>query len=94
MFSGEIEKFNKRFETIERMLVILTGKVLDNHLSTMEGINEVLRTFAGQSDAYQQSVKMFGCCAEAFAQVREACECLRDELSEASGVLVESTYND
>ena len=91
-FGDEIEKFTKRFETLERMLVVLTEKVLDNHLATMKGINAVMKTFVSQSDAYQQSVKMFDVCARAFQQVREACECLREDLSEASGTLVEHTY--
>ena len=92
--TGEIEKFNKKFETLEQMIIVLTRKVVDSHLDNMEGINAVLKTFAAQSDGYQQSMKMFDICAKAFKQVREACECLREELSEASGTLIESTYND
>ena len=83
LFSGEIQNFNNRIDAIEKMI-----------LKTHEGIHEILKTFAKQSDAYQEAMKMFGCCAKAFEQVREACECLREELSEASGTLVESTYND
>ena len=29
MFTDEIEKFNERFEAIEKMIVVLTGKVMD-----------------------------------------------------------------
>jgi len=94
MFTDEIEKFNERFEAIEKMIVVLTGKVMETHLDTMSGINAVLKTFVSQSDAYEQSMKMFDICAKAFKQVRDACECLREELSEASGTLVEQSYID
>ena len=94
MFTYKIEKFNKRFEAIEQMIVVLTSKVMDTHLDTMSGINAVLKTFASQSDAYAQSMSMFEVCAKAFKQVKDACETLREELSEATGTIVDSTYND
>ena len=95
MFSAEIEKFNNRFEAIEEMLAILTDKVKNNQEDLMEGINAVLKTFAvQQTTAYERSMSMLECCHRAFKQVRDACETLREELSEASGTLIQSTYND
>ena len=94
MFLDEIAGFNKRFDRIEEMLVTIVDKILDTQMDVMKGINEVLKTFTSQTEAYTQNVAMFDACAKGFRQVRDACECLRDELSEASGTIIESTYND
>ena len=41
-----------------------------------------------------QSEKMFKACHEAFVQVRDACHCLREELSEATGQIVNESWLD
>jgi len=94
MFLDEIAGFNKRFDRIEEMLVTIVDKILDTQMDVMKGINEVLKTFTSQTEAYTQNLAMFDACAKGFRQVRDACECLRDELAEASGTIIESTYND
>lgn len=94
MFTEEITKFQKRFDRLEEMLIIITDKILDGHMDTMKGVNAILKTFASQSEAYKESAKMFDACAKGFRQVRDACECLREELSEAAGTLVQQSYCD
>ena len=94
MFTEEITKFQNRFDRLEQMLVMITDKILDTHMDTMKGVNAILETFSSQSQAYQQSSKMFEACAKGFRQVRDACECLREELSEAAGTLVQQSYLD
>ncbi len=57
--------------------------------------------FLGDLDQKMQRVKnvetstmaLGRACHEAFKQAKEAAECLRDELGEASGTLVEATWN-
>ena len=94
MFLEEIAGFNKRFDRLEEMLVTIVDKILDTQMDVMKGINEVLKTFSSQTEAYTQNLAMFDACAKGFRQVRDACECLRDELSEASGTLVQQSWND
>ena len=94
MFTSEINSFHERFDKLETMLVLVTDKVLNSHMDTMKGVNKILETFGIQSEAYKQNAKMFEACAKGFRQVRDACECLREELSEAAGTLVQQSYDD
>ena len=47
-----------------------------------------------ETDHFKKSEKMFKACHIAFVQVRDACHCLREELSEAAGTIVSESWND
>ena len=94
MFATELASFHERFDKLETMLVLITDKVLNSHMDLMQGVNQILKTFSAQSEAYKQNAKMFDACAKGFRQVRDACECLRDELSTAAGTLIQQSYDD
>ena len=47
-----------------------------------------------ETDQFKKSEKMFKACHIAFVQVRDACHCLREELSEAAGTMVTESWLD
>ena len=82
MFFDEIiEKFNERFDRLEKILTVLTTKV--------EKIEEALVDTVA---VHSKTCDMFEACAKGFRQVRDACHCLREELGEAKGTIVEETW--
>ena len=83
MFSGEIRRFEKLLKTLQRSVDRATEKIdkLETKVDTLVG-------------KFGEHDKKFKACADGFYQVKQACECLREELSEASGTLIEATYND
>ena len=92
MFTTEINEFTSRLDHLESLLAEINEKVLNSHLDLSRGINEILKTFQSQS-VYQQN-KMFEACAKGFVQVRDACECLREELSAATGNMIDQSFRD
>ena len=87
MFTTEIKQFTSRLDNLESLIGELSEKVLNCHLDLSRGINEILRTF-------KQNSSMFETCAKAFVQMRDACECLRDDLSAATGNMVDQSFRD
>ena len=65
---------------------------------SLDSIEAILKTLAAKVESLERKIgkneKQFEACARGFFQVREACTTLREELSEASGTLIQSTYND
>ena len=94
MFATEIQSFVQRFDRLESLILEVTDKVLNSHVDAIRGINAILKTFNDQSDAYKQNIKMFDACAKGFRQVRDACECLREELSSVAGTMIDQSFTD
>ena len=83
LFLAEIEKFTNLLKVLQESVDTLLSKVesLDTRLGAVE-------------KAVNVTHKKFEACADGFYQIREACMCLREELSEASGTIVQSTWAD
>ena len=72
-----------------------TIRRFEKRLEIMQScLDALLDKLDKMEDRQELSDQKFAACAVGFRQVKEACECLREELSEASGTLVESAYND
>ena len=52
----------------------------------------IMKKAQKDTDQFKQSEKMFKACHTAFVQVREACTCLREELGEATGQIIQDTW--
>lgn len=63
---------------------------IDTALSKIDDVSDHMYKL---EHTVQNTDKKFKACAEGFYQIREACTTLREELSEASGTLIEATYN-
>ena len=83
LLSGEIRRFETLLKVIQRSVDRATDKI--DNLETK--VDKLVKKFSEHDHKFEA-------CAKGFYQVKEACECLREELSEASGTLIEATYND
>lgn len=69
--------------------------VLQNSVDKVLGMIHDLSTRMGNLEInVKKSQKKFEACAVGFYQIRDACTLLREELSEATGTLIDATYND
>ncbi len=90
MFTVQITKFEKTLFELGRQITKLQAHV--------EGIDAKLGSvlkflFEGRKERLK-SWKQFEACAKGFRQTRDACECLRQELSDAAGTMIENSWND
>lgn len=90
MFTVQITKFEKTLFELGRQITKLQAHV--------EGIDAKLGSvlkflFEGREERLK-SWKQFEACAKGFRQTRDACECLRQELSDAAGTMIENSWND
>ena len=74
---------------ILRMLKILQSSV-DTALFKIDDVSDRIHKLEHKLG---NTEKKFEACADGFYQIREACTTLREELAEASGTLIEATYN-
>ena len=65
--------------------------ILGNVVLSLKEISGVIRHNA---EWQKKSWKQFEACSKGFQQVREACECLRNELSEAAGTMVDRSWEE
>ncbi len=79
-----LELNNKTIELM-RSEIALMKKNQDVFLHIMKKAQE-------DTDQFKQSEKMFKACHTAFVQVREACTCLREELGEATGSMIQDSW--
>ena len=88
MFTPQIVKFENSLESLSRKVQEL-GRALLTVNGKLDVIAGVLRTNA---EWQKKSWSQFEACAKGFVQVRDACECLRDELSSAAGTLISQSW--
>ena len=81
-----LEKTNEKIDELQ--------KKQDLFKSNQDVFLYVMKKAQKDNDQFVKSEKMFKACHEAFVQVRDACHCLREELSEASGTIIEQTWPD
>ena len=83
LFGAEIDKFTKLLKVLQDSVDTLLSKVdlLDTRITAVER-------------AVQTTTNKFEACATGFYQIREACTCLREELSEAAGNMVLTSWAD
>ena len=79
-----IEKTDKQIELMRNEQALMK-KNQDVFLHIMKKAQK-------DTDQFKQSEKMFKACHTAFVQVREACTCLREELGEATGQIIQDTW--
>ena len=79
-----VEKTDKKIELMRNEQALMK-KNQDVFLHIMRKAQE-------DTDQFKQSEKMFKACHTAFVQVREACTCLREELGEATGSIIQDSW--
>ena len=79
-----IEKTDKQIELMRNEQALMK-KNQDVFLHIMKKAQK-------DTDQFKQSEKMFKACHTAFVQVREACTCLREELGEATGQIIQDSW--
>ena len=89
MFSEVIVKFDKRLDEVVVGLNRITELVMEL-FNQLEDQKTLVKTCNAKAD---ETAKKFGACAKGFYQIRDACELLRDELSTASGTLIEQSWH-
>ena len=72
----------------------LMKKNQDVFLHIMKRAQKDTDQFKKHDYQFKQAEKMFKACHVAFVQVRDACHCLREELSEAAGTMVTESWLD
>ena len=90
MFTIQITKFEKTLFDLGQQITQLKAYVTD--LDTKLG--SVLKFLLEVRQERLKSWKQFEACAKGFRQTRDACECLRQELSDAAGTMIENSWND
>ena len=90
MFTPQILKFEKKLAAMEGQIAELKG-ILGNVVLSLKEITGAIRHSA---DYQKKSWDMFGACSKGFQQVREACECLREELSSAAGTMIDRSWEE
>ena len=88
MFTPQIVKFEKALEHMDGNIVEL-GRALNVVNTKLDVIAGVLKANA---EWQKKSWSQFEACAKGFRQVREACECLREELSSAAGTMISRSW--
>ena len=81
-----LEKTNEKIDELQ--------KKQDLFKSNQDVFLYVMKKAQKDNDQFVKSEKMFKACHEAFVQVRDACHCLREELSEATGQIVNESWPD
>ena len=81
LFGNQIKEFREKMETLQ--------KSVDTALTILDKLAENVVKLEKQVKCTD---KKFEACAGGFRQTRDACTLLREELSEASGTLIEATY--
>ena len=82
LFGSQISEFRGMLKTLQESVdTVLT--VLDKLKERVDAIEKTLAV----------TDKKFEACASGFCQTRDACTCLREELSEARGTIIDATYN-
>ena len=90
MFTVQIVKFEKSLELLAEAV-----SQLHAHVAQIEAkVDTLSRAVLHSLGHAERSWKQFEACAKGFGQVKEACECLRDELSEAAGTICDRTWDD
>jgi len=82
LFGNQIEEFRANLKTLQ--------KSVDVALNILDKLSEKVTNMEKQ---LKETDTKFEACATGFYQTRDACTCLREELSEARGTLIDSTYN-
>lgn len=89
MFTEVIVEFNKRLDTLQAGLDHLVHLVMEL-FNQLEDHKTLVKRVDGKAD---DAARKFAACAKGFRQTRDACELLRDELSTASGTMIENSWH-
>ena len=90
MFTVQITKFERTLQQLAEAI-----SKLHEHVALVESKVDTLAEAVQHSLGHaERSWKQFEACAKGFGQVKNACECLREELSEAAGTICDRTWDD
>ena len=78
---------------MEEIKTLLDGIIERQDLFAMQ-MEQVLEKLCQNQVSCKNSEDKFLCCAKGFQQVKEATECLLDQLDSYGGVITENTWND
>ena len=90
MFTPQIVKFETKLSALDQKL---TGLHEVMH-GMAKKLDQLTRVFRNNADWQKKSWSQFEACAKGFRQVRDACECLREELSSAAGTMISNSWDD
>ena len=90
MFTPQILKFETKLTVLDQKL---TGLHEVMHAMAKK-LDQLTRVFRNNAEWQKKSWKQFEACSKGFQQVREACECLRNELSEAAGTMCDRSWEE
>ena len=81
----QLEKTNEKLDRIQKDQALFK--------KNQDVFFHIMKKAHKDSDQFVKAEKMFKACHVAFVQVRDACHCLREELSEATGQIVTESWN-
>ena len=85
LLSDQVEKTNKKLDRVQNDQALFK--------KNQDIFFHIMKKAQQDTDQFVKSEKMFKACHVAFVQVRDACHCLREELSEATGQIVTESWN-
>jgi len=90
MFTPQIVKFEATLTELDQKLTGL-HQVMFAMAQKLDKLTGIIKNNA---DWQKKSWSQFEACAKGFRQVRDACECLRDELSSAAGTMISNSWDE
>ena len=90
MFTPQIVKFENQLEALASKIQEL-GRAL---LSVNGKLDVIAGVIKANAEWQKKSWSQFEACAKGFRQVRDACECLREELSSAAGTMIDRSWEE
>ena len=90
MFTPQILKFEKRLDGLQGQLNEMKGMLA----AVVDKLNALTGIMRHNAAAQKKSWKQFEACSKGFQQIREACECLREELSSAAGTMIDRSWEE
>ena len=90
MFTPQIVKFENKLASLQTQLDEMKA-MLHGVVGKLDALTGVMKHNA---EWQKKSWLQFEACSKGFQQVREACECLREELSSAAGTMVDRSWEE
>ena len=90
MFTPQIVKFETKLTELDQKLTGL-HQVMFAMAQKLDKLTVIIKNNA---EWQKKSWSQFEACAKGFRQVRDACECLRDELSSAAGTMISNSWDE
>ena len=81
-----LETTNKKLDEVQKSQALFKNN--------QDVFFHIMKRAHKDNDQFVKAEKMFKACHTAFEQVRDACTCLREELSEATGQITQDSWND